>query len=110
MRNRAKPTALNDSAAHFPAHGPIADNGKEILLSLQNVDINFGKGSNLVQAVKNATFDIYKGETFSSLASLAPARPRSAAQSSAPTPAQTVKFSTRAFGFRAKYPTRWTVR
>lgn len=65
MRNRTKPTALNDSAAHFPAHGPIADNGKEILLSLQNVDINFGKGSNLVQAVKNATFDIYKGETFS---------------------------------------------
>ena len=65
MRNRTKPTALNDSAAHFPAHGLIADNGKEILLSLQNVDINFGKGSNLVQAVKNATFDIYKGETFS---------------------------------------------
>ena len=36
---------------------------KEVLLSLKNVDISFGKGS--VKAVKNASFDIYKGETFS---------------------------------------------
>ncbi|MBR5565126.1 MAG: ABC transporter ATP-binding protein [Roseburia sp.] len=36
-----------------------------MLLSLQNVDITFGKGENAVRAVKNASFDIYKGETFS---------------------------------------------
>jgi len=29
------------------------------------VDITFGKGDNAVKAVKNASFDIYKGETFS---------------------------------------------
>ncbi|MBR5123786.1 MAG: ABC transporter ATP-binding protein, partial [Clostridia bacterium] len=40
-------------------------NGKEIILSLKNVDITFGKGENAVRAVKNASFDIYKGETFS---------------------------------------------
>ncbi len=50
---------------HFPEHGPIAENGKEILLSVKNVDINFGKGDNIVRAVQDASFDIYKGETFS---------------------------------------------
>ena len=50
---------------HLPEHGPIAENGKEILLSIKNVDITFGKGENAVRAVKNASFDIYKGETFS---------------------------------------------
>ena len=55
-----------DTAARFPEHGPIDEsNGKEILLSVKNVDITFGKGDNAVRAVKNANFDIYKGETFS---------------------------------------------
>lgn len=51
--------------SHLPEHGPIDKNGKEILLSLKNVDITFGKGANAVKAVKDANFDIYKGETFS---------------------------------------------
>ncbi len=51
--------------SHLPEHGPIDKNGKEILLSVKNVDITFGKGENAVKAVKNASFDIYKGETFS---------------------------------------------
>lgn len=38
---------------------------KEVLISLQNVDITFGKGEKAVKAVKNCSFDIYKGETFS---------------------------------------------
>ena len=51
---------------HLPEHGPIDEKtGKEILLSLKNVDITFGKGDSAVRAVKNASFDIYKGETFS---------------------------------------------
>jgi len=51
--------------SHLPEHGPIDEQGREILLSLKNVDITFGKGDNAVRAVKNASFDIYKGETFS---------------------------------------------
>ena len=52
-------------AAHLPEHGPIDEKtGREVLLSLKNVDITFGKGDNAVRAVKNACFDIYKGETF----------------------------------------------
>ncbi|MBR5731176.1 MAG: ABC transporter ATP-binding protein [Firmicutes bacterium] len=39
--------------------------GKEIILSIKNIDITFGKGDSAVRAVKNASFDIYKGETFS---------------------------------------------
>ena len=50
----------------FPEHGPIDPRtGKEILLSVKNVDITFGKGDSAVKAVKDASFDIYKGETFS---------------------------------------------
>ena len=49
----------------LPEHGPMDENGREILLSVKNVDITFGKGDSAVRAVKNASFDIYKGETFS---------------------------------------------
>lgn len=51
--------------SHLPEHGPLDENGREILLSLKNVDISFGKGDKAVKAVRNASFDIYKGETFS---------------------------------------------
>ena len=53
------------SVSHLPEHGPIDENGREILLQVKNVDITFGKGDDAVKAVKNASFDIYKGETFS---------------------------------------------
>lgn len=55
----------SQKVSSFPEHGPIGENGKEILLSVKNVDITFGKGDKAVHAVKNASFDIYKGETFS---------------------------------------------
>lgn len=51
--------------SHFPEHGPVDENGREILLSIKNIDITFGKGEEAVKAVQNASFDIYKGETFS---------------------------------------------
>ena len=65
MSSMKETTAKAATAAHFPEHGPIAENGREILLSLQHVDINFGKDEHLVRAAKDVTFDIYKGETFS---------------------------------------------
>lgn len=52
-------------ARQLPEHGPLDENGREILLSLKNVDITFGKGEDAVKAVQNASFDIYRGETFS---------------------------------------------
>jgi len=59
-----KKTATS-SAASFPEHGPLDENGREILLSVKNIDITFGKKDNQVKAVQDASFDIYKGETFS---------------------------------------------
>ena len=53
------------NAAALPLYGPIDESGKEILLQLKNVDITFGKGDRAVRAVNNASFVIYKGETFS---------------------------------------------
>ncbi|MBR1747931.1 MAG: ATP-binding cassette domain-containing protein, partial [Clostridia bacterium] len=52
-------------AAHLPEECPKDADGREILLSIKNVDITFGKGDKAVRAVKNASFDIYRGETFS---------------------------------------------
>ena len=49
----------------FPEHGPVAENGKEILLSVKDIDITFGSGDTAVHAVTGASFDIYRGETFS---------------------------------------------
>ena len=58
--------AQEATARHFPEHGPIdPKTGKEVLVSLKNVDITFGKGDKALKAVSNASFDIYKGETFS---------------------------------------------
>ena len=65
MSKLTRNTESQEHASHLPEHGPIDENGKEVLLSLKNVDITFGKGDNAVRAVKNATFDIHKGETFS---------------------------------------------
>lgn len=38
---------------------------KEVTLSLNHIDITFGRGRNAFKAVSDATFDIYKGETVS---------------------------------------------
>ena len=53
------------SDKHLPECGPIDEAGREVLVSLKGVDITFGKGDRAVKAVKNASFDIYRGETFS---------------------------------------------
>ena len=57
MANENNHTILGDC--------PVDENGRQILLQLKNVDITFGKGDSAVKAVQNASFNIYKGETFS---------------------------------------------
>lgn len=65
MAKEKNTAALDASADHFPEHGPVDKSGREVLLSLRHVNINFGKGENRVRAVQDVSFDIYKGETFS---------------------------------------------
>lgn len=65
MAKEKNTAALDASADHFLEHGPVDKSGREVLLSLRHVDINFGKGENRVRAVQDVSFDIYKGETFS---------------------------------------------
>ncbi|MBR4425069.1 MAG: ATP-binding cassette domain-containing protein, partial [Oscillospiraceae bacterium] len=38
---------------------------KEVLLSIQNLDVVFGRGKKSFKAVSDVSFDIYKGETLS---------------------------------------------
>ena len=64
-KNELKKEQASQTQSHLPEHGPIDKDGREILLQVRNVDITFGKGDNAVRAVKNASFDIHKGETFS---------------------------------------------
>lgn len=41
------------------------ENGREVVLEVDNIDISFGSGKKLFKAVSGASFNIYKGETFS---------------------------------------------
>ena len=43
---------------------PDKQNEKEVLLSVKDMSICFGKGKYLFKAVDNVSFDVYKGETF----------------------------------------------
>ncbi len=65
MSNSKNEKQISASASTLPEHGPLDENGREILLSLKNIDITFGKGDTAFKAVENASFDIHKGETFS---------------------------------------------
>lgn len=65
MANEEKKLEQSTAAAHLPEHGPIDEQGREVLLQVKNIDITFGKGESAFRAVRNASFDIYKGETFS---------------------------------------------
>ena len=40
-------------------------NDKKVLLSIQNLDVVFGRGKKTFKAIDNVSFDIYKGETLS---------------------------------------------
>ena len=48
---------INDSTVY--------KNGREVVLEVDNIDISFGSGKNVFKAVSGASFDVYKGETFS---------------------------------------------
>ena len=43
---------------------PEMNENREVLLSVRNMDVCFGKKKKLFKAVNNVSFDIYKGETF----------------------------------------------
>ena len=45
-------------SSRLPERGPLDESGREILLSLKNVDITFGKGDSAVRAVQDASFEI----------------------------------------------------
>ena len=94
-------------SGRLPEHGPVAENGREILLSLKNVDITFGKGDDAVRAVQDASFDIYKGETFSLVGESGSGKTTIGAQSPASTRYLPARSSSRAAGSAGRSPRSW---
>jgi len=43
----------------------MQNTNKEVLLSIRNLDVVFGRGKKAFKAVEDVSFDIYKGETLS---------------------------------------------
>lgn len=103
-------TENQEHASHLPEHGPIDENGKEVLLSLKNVDITFGKGDNAVRAVKNATFDIHKGETFSLVGESGSGKTTIGRAVIRVNPWQTERFCTKVCVFPGKSQNPWIVK
>lgn len=95
-------------ATRLPERGPLDENGREILLSLKNVDITFGKGDDAVRAVQDASFDIYKGETFSLVGESGSGKTTVGRAVIRVNPWQGAKSSIRACGSPEKSPTPWT--
>ena len=42
MKNVANNNPTEGRVSHFPEHGPLDENGREVLLSIKNIDITFG--------------------------------------------------------------------
>ena len=78
MEHKEKNTAKEGRVAHLPEKAPVDASGKEVLLSLKNVDITFGKGDNAVRAVKTLLSTFTRVKRSLSSASPVPVKPRSA--------------------------------
>ena len=53
-----------EAEASLPSRIPYEE-GKDPIISIQHIDITFGRGRKQFKAVSDASFDIYKGETVS---------------------------------------------
>lgn len=67
-------------------------------------DITFGKGDNAVRAVKNASFDVYKGETFSLVGESGSGKTTIGRAVSVSIPVQPVRSATKRAYLRQDFP------
>ena len=80
----------------------------EPLLEVKNLQVTYGSGRKAYPAVQNASFTIYKGETFGLVGESGSGKPPLAVLSCAFCPPPAARFYTRASASTAKFPARWT--
>ena len=88
----------------------MEENKREVVLSVQNLDVVFKNGKKEFKAVDDVSFDIYKGETFSLVGESGSGRPLLDEQLLESTLVQMVLFTIKARKYRANFLGRMTVK
>ena len=76
MAKEKNEAVLDASADHLPEHGPIDDEGREVLLSLKHVDKTSARARTSSAQCRTLALTYTRARPFRSWASPAPARPQ----------------------------------
>lgn len=86
------------------------ENEREVLLEVNHLNVTYGSGKKAYEAVQDANFKIYKGETFGLVGESGSGKTTIGRASCAFCPPPAVRSSIRARRSTAEFPASWTGR